>query len=284
MNELPAGRKRRQAPASLGFAVGLPSALLMALLTLPFAALAWRWAQAASQPLAVGLRSAVASAVILSLATTAVSMTVILIVGTPLAYAFARYRFPLKRIFNALVELPIVMPPVVAGLALLMTFGRRGILGPWLTSFGVSLPFTPAAIVIVQVFVSAPFYVRAAQSQFEATPRELEESASIDGATPWRVFWEVTLPLSARGIVAGLVLSWARALGEFGATILFAGNLQGRTQTMPLLVYSAFERDLQAALWAGLILIGTALLALGLAQSLGRSLLPADEASPADGT
>ncbi len=212
------------------------------------------------------------SALSLSLGTTALSMGVVVILGLPLAYAFARYEFPLKRLLNLLVELPIVMPPIVAGLALLMAFGRRGLLGPPLETVGITLPFSTAAVIVAQVFVSMPFFVRAAQIRFESIPRELEEAASIDGAGSWRVFWHVTLPLSGTGLLAGLVLSWARALGEFGATILFAGNLQGKTQTMPLLIYGVLERDLNAALWAGLILVGLALGALGAVRWLGRQL------------
>ncbi|NDJ51805.1 MAG: molybdate ABC transporter permease subunit [Chloroflexi bacterium] len=197
-------------------------------------------------------------------------MAVIVAIGTPLAYLFARFQFPLKRILNTLIELPIVMPPVVAGLALLMAFGRRGLLGAPLEMLGITLPFSLAAVLMAQVFVSAPFYIRAAQLKFQSIPRELEEAASIDGADRWREFWFVTLPLSLPGLLMGLILSWARALGEFGATILFAGSLQGSTQTMPLLVYAALERDIHAALWAGLILIGLAVLALGVVRWMGR--------------
>ena len=175
----------------------------------------------------------------LSLITTAVSMFFIVLLGTPLAYSFARYDFPLKRPLNVLVELPIVLPPVVAGLALLMAFGRRGLLGSTLAIFGISLPFTPAAIILAQVFVSSPFYIRAVQNRFASVPVEIEDAASIDGAGSWRILRSITLPLSRQAMLTGLLLSWARALGEFGATILFAGNLQGRTQTMPLLVYGA---------------------------------------------
>jgi molybdate transport system permease protein len=215
---------------------------------------------------------AVADALTLSIGTTAISASLIVLLGTPLAYWLARYHFPLKPILSILVELPIVMPPVVAGLALLMTFGRRGLLGPPLEAAGIVLPFSTAAVVIAQVFVSAPYYIRTAQVRFQSIPVELEQAASIDGAGGLRLFWYVMLPLSRRGLVAGLALSWARALGEFGATILFAGNLQGRTQTMPLLVYGALERDLDAALWAGLVLIALAALALGLTRWLSRTM------------
>lgn len=214
----------------------------------------------------------VASAVALSLGTTAISLALILFFGTPLAYILARYNFPLKRLVNGLVELPIILPPVVAGFGLLMAFGRRGLFGPLLEQLGVSLPFTAAAVVVAQTFVAAPLYIRTAQVRFSAVPHDLEEAASIDGATTGTIFRYVALPLSAPGLLAGLVLGWARALGEFGATILFAGSLQGRTQTMPLLVYGALERNLNEALWSSLLLIALALGALFLVRWLARSL------------
>jgi molybdate transport system permease protein len=219
-----------------------------------------------------GMAGHLGAAVFLSLATTLISLSLIVLFGTPLGYVLARFSFPFKSVWITLIELPIVLPPVVAGLALLMTFGRRGLLGAPLDALGITLPFSITAVIIAQVFVSAPYYIRAAQVQFQAIPRELEQAASLDGAQGWQVFRFVTLPLSLRGLFSGAVLSWARALGEFGATILFAGNLQGRTQTMPLLVYGALERDLNAALWAGVILIGMAILALGLMRWLTRTI------------
>jgi molybdate transport system permease protein len=214
--------------------------------------------------------SGIAQAILLSLVTTLVTITLTLIFGTPLAYIFARWRFPGRRILNLFVELPIILPPAVAGLALLATFGRRGFLGDALGAFGVSLPFTTAAVVVAQTFVSAPFYIRSAQVGFSEVPREIEDAARVDGAGGWALFRTITLPLTSRALAAGIVLSWARALGEFGATILFAGSLQGRTQTMPLLIYNVFERDIDAAIWAGVLLIGMALLALVLSHWLRR--------------
>jgi molybdate transport system permease protein len=208
----------------------------------------------------------------LSLATTAVSVLLILVLGAPLAYALARSRSRFKRLVNIFVELPIILPPVVAGLALLVAFGRRGLFGPALSLLGVSLPFTTAAVILAQTFVAAPFFIRSAQVRFSALPRDLMEAASIDGASAVDVFRHIALPLSGPALLAGLALSWARALGEFGATILFAGSLQGRTQTMPLLVYSALERDLDEALWASVLLAVLALLALLLVRYLARRL------------
>lgn len=257
--------------SSTGLLVGVLAALMLLLLLVPLGTLAVR-TFTNQEGLAALLSRPIADAVLLSLSTTAISEIAIIGLGTPLAYVFARYRFPLKRVLNVAIELPVVLPPVVAGLALLMTFGRRGFIGSYLAEIGITLPFTAAAVVIAQVFVAAPFYIRAAQVQFRGIPRELEEAASIDGASRVQIFWRVILPLSARGLLAGLVLSWARALGEFGATILFAGNLQGRTQTMPLFVYSAMESNLDAALWAGMLLISVAAIALGLMRLLTSSI------------
>lgn len=180
----------------------------------------------------------------LSMVTTAISVFIIFLFGTPLAYNLARYKSPLKKFFTIFIELPIVMPPVVAGLALLSTFGRKGLLGLPLEILGLELTFTPIAVIIAQIFVGAPFYIRSAQDRFSNLPTELEESARIDGASNWCIFRTIMLPLSQRAIISGLILSWARSLGEFGATILFAGNLKGKTQTLPLFIYSSLENNL----------------------------------------
>jgi molybdate transport system permease protein len=210
------------------------------------------------------------SSLALSLTTTIISILIIVVLGTPYAYLLARREFQLKRLVATFVELPIVMPPVVAGLALLAAFGRRGLLGHSLEFFNLQLTFTPAAVILAQVFVAAPFFIRTAQNRFNAIPCELEEAARMDGADSWVVFWAIFLPLSGKALLAGLILSWARALGEFGATILFAGNFQGKTQTIPLFIYSALERDLGATyLTAGLMLALAAVL-LGMLRWLTR--------------
>ena len=264
---------------TMRIAMGVASALMLGLLLIPLLALTLR-ALGDLRLSALLFDGSVFQALRLSLITTAVSMFFIVLLGTPLAYSFARYDFPLKRPLNVLVELPIVLPPVVAGLALLMAFGRRGLLGSTLAIFGISLPFTPAAIILAQVFVSSPFYIRAVQNRFASVPVEIEDAASIDGAGSWRILRSITLPLSRQAMLTGLLLSWARALGEFGATILFAGNLQGRTQTMPLLVYGALERDLDAALWTGVLLIGIAAVTLASVHGLSRFLAGHEETDP----
>jgi len=260
VHRVPAGR----------LAVWLLAGIMLVLLVLPLLTLALRTVGGSSTETQLATRP-VLDALTLSLNTTALSVLVMLALGTPLAYILGRVEFPLKRIVNTLIELPIVLPPVVAGLALLMTFGRRGLLGGPLALAGISLPFSTTAVVLAQVFVGAPFYIRTAQLRFASIPVELEEAAAIDGANGWQMFGHVILPLSLPGLLAGLIMGWARALGEFGATILFAGNIQGRTQTMPLLVYGALERNLHAALLAALILIGLALAALVTANLLIRS-------------
>jgi molybdate transport system permease protein len=250
-------------------ATGLLAGLMALLLTVPILALVGRALtfMGGRRVIAPGT---VADALILSLGTTGISMLIVALLGTPLALILARAKQGWLRALSAAVELPIVLPPVVAGLALLAAFGRRGLLGGTLSALGIHLAFTPLAVILAQVFVSAPFYVRTAQMRFSALPRELEEAAQIDGADAWLALRHVVLPLSLPALLTGLTLSWARALGEFGATILFAGNFPGRTQTMPLLVYGALERDLGATYSSALVLLGLAVLALGATRLLLR--------------
>jgi len=190
----------------------------------------------------------VRQALVLTAKTSAGSTLLAIGAGTPLAYLLARRRFPGKAFLEGLVELPVVIPPTAAGVLLLLTFGRRGALGPLLEGMGITLPFTPAGVVVAQLFISAPFYIRGARLGFMMVPRELEEAAAVDGASALQILRHVTLPLAFPGLFSGLLLCWARAVGEFGATYLFAGNMPGRTQTMPLAILTAMERDLGAAL------------------------------------
>jgi len=190
-----------------------------------------------------------------SLLTSLSSLALTVIFGTPLAYALARRRGPGTTLFDTLLDLPMVLPPTVAGVALLMTFGRRGLLGPWLDAMGVQVVFTMAAVVLAQCFVSMPLYVRSAQAGFRGVDPELERVAYTLGYSGTRTFLRVTVPLAFPGLLSGAVMAWARALGEFGATIMFAGNLTGRTQTMPLAIYIAMESDLTTALVLATLLI-----------------------------
>ncbi len=263
----PASRSRPQADKLLVVAVSIFAFLLLAL---PVAVL---MARGISSRAWEGLpnSAAIPSAILLSFASTFAVVVLAAVLGTPLAYALSRYQFRGKRFVSLFIELPIVMPPAVAGLALLLTFGRAGFIGSLLADWGVIIPFSILAVIIAQFFISAPFYIRSAQVGFSGIANEIEDAARVDGAHGWLMFWYITLPIAWRALVSGMILSWARALGEFGATILFAGNLQGKTRTMPLLVYSIFERDIDAAIWTGLILIALAMIALFLSQSFARA-------------
>ncbi|MFL5680603.1 MAG: ABC transporter permease [Chloroflexota bacterium] len=200
--------------------------------------------------------SVVVDALQLSLITTGVSLVLTVVLGLPLAFVLARRRFRGAFLVDALVDLPIVLPPSVAGLALLLVLGRRGLLGGTLDAAGISIPFTTIAVVIAQTFVSAPFFIRSARTGIAGVDRDLEDAARVDGASERRLFAAVTIPLAAPVLAAGLAMSWARSLGEFGATIMFAGNVQGSTQTLPLVVYGEFQGgDLDAAVAAAAILV-----------------------------
>jgi molybdate transport system permease protein len=200
------------------------------------------------------------AALALSAFTTIIALTVTVALGTPLAYLLARVAFPGRRVVDALVDVPIVVPPAVAGLALLLAFGRNGTFGPLLHAAGIQLAFSTTAVVIAQVFVSSPFYVRAARAGFAGVDRTLEAASLTLGMGPLRTFARITVPLAAPALVGGAVLSWARALGEFGATIMFAGNLMGITQTAPLAVYVHLESgDLPVAVALAVVMIACSL-------------------------
>ena len=206
----------------------------------------------------------------LTVITSVVSMVVVVIVGTPFALLLARRRSTLLRVIDTFVELPIVLPPVVAGVAMLMAFGRNGLLGPALVSLGVTLPFTTAAVIFAQVFVAAPFYIRAARIGFAGVDPTYEEVSQTLGVSPWATFWRLTLPVAWPSLLTGLTLAWARAVSEFGATIMFAGNLTGRTQTMPLAIMTAMESSLGSALALAVLLLAMSALALAALSALLR--------------
>jgi molybdate transport system permease protein len=191
----------------------------------------------------------------LSLLTTMITTALVVLIGTPIAYVTARYRYPGKEIIDSVIDLPVVMPPAVAGIALLMAYGRLGVAGQYFDVFGITFAFTTAAVVMAQLFVASPFYIRQARTSFEDVDDTLENAARTLGASPVRTFFCVTVPVAMNGLVSGAILSWARALGEFGATIMFAGNFQGVTQTMPLAIYMAMYSDLNASLVLSLILV-----------------------------
>jgi molybdate transport system permease protein len=192
----------------------------------------------------------------LSLISATLATAVSLLLGVPLAWVLARSRFRGLSLLRALVTLPLVLPPVVGGVALLLAFGRRGILGRWLDRwFGITIPFTTTAVVMAETFVALPFLVVTVEGALRAADRRFEQASASLGADRWTTFRRVTLPLAAPSVLAGSVLCWARALGEFGATITFAGNFPGRTQTMPIAVYLALETDPDAAIALSLVLL-----------------------------
>lgn len=246
-----------------GTLLTLSAGIALLLIVLPIVALVWRGiTRGIAEPLPAGLFDAIN----LSMLTTAISLGLSLVFGTPLALLLAKRQFPLRRLVNLLVELPIVLPPAVAGLALLVAFGREGLLGGVLRQAGIALPFTTAAVIVAQTFVAIPFYVRTAVIGFQSIPANLEDAARVDGADERTLFLFITLPLASRALLAGAVLCWARALGEFGATLIFAGNQQGLTQTLPLLTYQILERDVDAAILTGGILLLLALIAVSLSR------------------
>lgn len=246
----------------------IPSVFLLALFLLPFLALFIRsinqefFTHALSEQAVKALR--------LSLVTSTITTIGAMIFGTPLAYILARWKFRFRSWIELLIDLPIVLPPSVAGLLLLIAFGRRGLFGSALLTLGISLPFTTVAVIIAQAFVAAPLYIRSVRIGFGEIDRQLEEAASVEGANQWQLFSEVMFPLAGRAILSGAILTWTRALGEFGATILFAGNLEGVTQTMPMAIYLGFERNLDVALALSVVLVIVSLILLMLTKRLDK--------------
>jgi molybdate transport system permease protein len=204
----------------------------------------------------------VRQAIALSLRTSTWATLAAVLLGTPVAYLLARREFPGRLLLDNLVDLPIVLPPAVAGLALLLVFGRRGWVGIWLDEFGLRVTFTETAVVIAQTFIAVSLFIRAASIGFAGVEPELEDAAAIDGANHWQTFSRITVPLARRAVLTGVALAWARALGEFGATIIFAGNFPGRTQTMPLAIYLGFELDLDVAVTLSVILVACSFVVL----------------------
>jgi molybdate transport system permease protein len=240
--------------------VALAAAPMLLLLALPVGALL---ASSSPSALASGVRHPLfGPALALSARTTVVSLALVVLAGTPLAWWLAVAPRRATRAVELLVDLPIVLPPAVVGIALLETFGRRGVLGPALDALGVQVPFTPGAVVLAQVIVSAPFYVQSAAAAFRRVDRDLLLVARTLGQGPAGAFLRVAVPVALPGLVGGAALAWARAIGEFGATLLFAGNLPGTTQTVPLAIYMALESDVRAALALSLVLAGAAVVLL----------------------
>jgi molybdate transport system permease protein len=274
--------RRERESSRLAAGEGLLHALAFALLLflfLPFLGLvatsSWRdFVAGLAHPL-------VWPALRLSIVTTMTSLFVVVLFGTPLAWLLARRRGRVARAIETAIQLPVVIPPAVAGLALLLAFGRRGVVGSALYPEGFSVAFTTPAVVIAEVFVSAPFFVQSATSAFRRIDENLVIVARSFGASPLRLFFRLGLPLSAAGLVSGAAMSWARALGEFGATLMFAGNLTGETQTLPLAIYTALESDLRAAQALSLVLVAVAFaLLVGVRASVAGASSGASRGAP----
>jgi len=244
------------------------AATLMLLVTLPLAAIAVRAAPTLADALA---QEDVGTTLQLTAWTSAAAVGVIVVLGTPTAWLIARRQIRGWRVLDAWLELPVVLPPSVAGIGLLFAFGRRGLLGPLLSTLGIELAFTTAAVIMAQVFVAAPLYIRAAVIGLRRIDEDMESIAMVEGASTWQVVRFVTLPLSASALISGAALAWARALGEFGATILFAGNFVGRTQTMSLAIYINFQSDADIALALALVLVLVSLVVLVTVRVLGHA-------------
>jgi molybdate transport system permease protein len=256
-------RRRRAATASARAPVlfVVPAVLAVGFLATPLLGLLEQtpWRHLAAALTAPPVRVALRLSLVCSLGAVAIS----LLVGVPLAFLLARVDFPGRNLVRALTTLPMVLPPVVGGVALLLAFGRRGLAGVWLDrAFGITLPFTTAGAILAEAFVAMPFLVITTEAGLRAMDRRFEDAAATLGAGRWTTIRRVTLPLIAPSLGAGAALCWARALGEFGATITFAGNLPGTTQTMPLAVYLALENDLPAAIALSLVLLAVSLAVL----------------------
>jgi molybdate transport system permease protein len=258
-----ARRRRRAATPRAGVPLPLlvPAGLAVAFLAIPLLGLLGRtpWGSIGAELASPRVAEALRLSLVCSLGAVAVSV----VLGVPLAFLLARVEFPGRNLVRALTTLPMVFPPVVGGVALLLAFGRRGLVGQWLDrAFGITLPFTTAGAILAEAFVAMPFLVITCEAGLRAMDRRFEDAAATLGAGRWTTLRRVTLPLVAPSLGAGIALSWARALGEFGATITFAGNLPGVTQTMPLAVYIALETDLEAAIALSLILLAVSLTVL----------------------
>ena len=269
MSHRPAGRLGRRAfPALLGVAALVTGVFLL----LPLVAVFLR---VPPGDLVAQLGSDVArDAILVTIETTLIAQGLILLVGTPAAYLIANRRFRGRTLAVTLIELPLVLPPTVAGIALLAAFGRLGLLGDTFNALGVTVSFTQTAVVLAVAYVASPFYLRQAIATFEGLDRSLVDAARTLGAGPGRVFVRVSLPLAARGLGAGAALSFARGIGEFGATIMFAGSLQGVTQTLSLAIYAQFNVNFDVALALGALLVvasATVLLTAKLVPSWTRS-------------
>ena len=248
--------------------LGLLLAVAMAFIALPVLAL---FLKSPLQSILQALHDPVVlDALRLSLTTSSITTLVVVIMGTPIAYVSARFKYRGKELADSMIDLPVIMPPAVAGIALLVAFGRMGLAGQYLNSFGITIAFTTLAVILAQVFVSSPFYIRQARTSFEDVDLTFENAARTLGASRVYTFFHVILPIAMNGLLSGAIMAFARSLGEFGATIMFAGNFQGRTQTMPLAIYTAMQGDLDVALCLSIILVAFSFAVIVLVKTLTR--------------
>jgi molybdate transport system permease protein len=268
---LEAGRRTRRRGPGIPAPLLVPAVLGVAFLVLPLVGLVIRAPWSAIGPALA--EPEVGQALRLSLVSASLATVASIVLGVPIAWVLARSTARGRTVLRALITIPLVLPPVVGGVALFLVLGRQGLIGSWLNeSFGLTIPFTTAAVVIAETFVAMPFLVISVEGALRAADARFEDVAATLGADRWTTFRKVTLPLVAPGVAAGAVLCWARALGEFGATITFAGNFPGTTQTMPLAVYLALQRDPEAAIVLSLVLLVVSLATLLLLRDrwLGR--------------
>ena len=262
------GIPSRTREVALKAGLALMLMLAMAFIALPVVALFLK------SPLDTTLRSlhdpVVIDALRLSLTTSTITTITVVIMGTPIAYVSARFQYFGKELADSLIDLPVIMPPAVAGIALLVAFGRMGIVGHYLNGFGISIAFTTLAVIMAQVFVSSPFYIRQARTSFEDVDLAFENAARTLGASRVYSFFHVIIPIAMNGLISGAIMAFARSLGEFGATIMFAGNFQGRTQTMPLAIYTAMQGDLDVSLCLAIILVAFSFMVIFLVKTLTR--------------
>ena len=270
---LEAGRRTRRRGLGIPAPLLIPAVLGVVFLVLPLIGLVIRAPWSAIGPALA--EPEVGQALRLSLLSATLATLASIVLGVPIAWVLARSQARGRTVLRALVTVPLVLPPVVGGVALFLVLGRQGIVGSWLNeNFGITIPFTTTAVVIAETFVAMPFLVISVEGALRAADARFEDVAATLGADRWTTFRRVTLPIIAPGVAAGAVLCWARALGEFGATITFAGNFPGTTQTMPLAVYLALQEDPEAAIVLSLVLLAVSLATLLLLRDrwLGRAV------------
>lgn len=261
----PSLRVKLAYPLAIALGLGLAITILLPIVTLFFSV--------SIQDLLAGVRDPrFLPALRLSLQSTAITLFIVVLTGTPIAWWLSRSSNRWSRLAHLAVMFPIVIPPAVLGVALLLTFGQSGPFAAWLNAMKLSLPFTTTAVVLAQTVVSAPFFIQSAAAAFARIDPHLIVVAQSLGASDLSIFFRISLPISLPGLLTGACLAWARALGEFGATLLFAGNMPGTTQTLPLAIFSALESKLQLAIVFSVVVVAVASVVLGLSYLLSHRI------------